>query len=183
MTKMQQKFYNMLKQQMVDFDEIFHKEFMIEKISKIPDEKLKYLLEDINLDKDKITKRGYITYAKFAHYALKIINTLIDKLAAPKLSHVDKLLKKRNILLKTIENTASNIKEKNQLVDDIASKKLMFNKDGKNILDKIDYFLIERYGFYRFFDENSNYNIKETLEDYFKEYINNTQLNSKNLLN
>jgi hypothetical protein len=171
MTKTQQKFYNMLKQQMVDFDEIFHKDFMIEKIEKVPDEKLKFLLEDINLDRDKIGKKGYITYAKFAHYAQKILENLVNTIALTKLSVVDQLIKKRDILLKTIEQNCSTLEKKNRLISDIASKKLMFKDKGTNILNSTDYYLIEKFGFYNFFDENRNYHIKQELENYFKEYI------------
>ena len=46
----------------------------------------------------------------------------------------------------------------------------MFKDNGKNILDKIDYFIIEQFGFYRFFDENRNYMIKEDIERYLKLY-------------
>ena len=173
---MQQRFYNMIKQQMVDFDEIFHKDFIIEKISKIPDQSLKYLLEEINLDKDKITKKGYITYAKFAHYALKFIENIAQQNLLPQLSYIDTLLKKRELLIKTIDEQNLTIEEKNKLIKNLASKKLMFKQDNKNILNKIDYYIIERYGFYRFFDESNNYNIKDILTKYYIEYnINNTK--------
>ena len=74
MTRKQQEFYRIIANQVVDYNEDFHKEFTIKRIEQISDDKLKYLLEDLNTDKDKIgKKKGYMTYVKFVHYADKII--------------------------------------------------------------------------------------------------------------
>lgn len=172
MTKTQKKFYDILTNQMVDYEEIFHKEFIKQRIEKIPDEKLKYLLEDINVDKDKILKKkGYITYGKFVYYADKMLEGLLEMTMLPKISKVDELYKKRELLLKTIENQANTIDQRNSLIEDIKNKKLMFKDKDKNILDRIDYFIIEKFGFYNFFDENRNYHVKEDIEKYYKEYF------------
>ncbi len=172
MTKTQIKFYNMIIKQIVDYEEIFHKEFIKSRIEKIPDEKLKYLLEDINTDKDKIIKkRGYITYAKFAYYADKMLDGMVESKMLPKISKVDEIYKKRELLLKTIEDKTSGISQKNKLIEDLQNKKIMFKEGDKNILDEIDYFIIEKFGFYNFFDENRNYHIKEEIEKYYKDYF------------
>ena len=69
--------------------------------------KLKYLLEDINTDKDKIIrKKGYITYAKFAYYADKMLDGMVESKMLPKISKVDEIYKKRELLLKN--NRGSN---------------------------------------------------------------------------
>jgi len=176
MTKTQQRFYNLLKQQIVDFDETFHKQFIIERISKIADDKLKYLLEDINTDKDEISKKGYITYAKFIHYCDKMLENTTESLVAPKLDIIDTLLKKRDQLIRSIDETATSLEEKNRLIDDIKNKKLMFKVDNKNMLTQIDYFLIDKFGYYNFFDENRNYHIKDELKGYLKEYVSSKSL-------
>lgn len=176
MTKTQQRFFNLLKQQIVDFDETFHKQFMIQRISQIPDDQLKYLLENINLDKDKISKKGYITYAKFIHYCDKMLDNLTISLMTPKLNIIDKLLQKRDQLIRAIDENVSTLEEKNRLINDIKDKKLMFKVDNKNILNKIDYFLIDKFGYYNFFDETRNYHIKDELQGYLKEYINNSMM-------
>ena len=172
MTRKQQEFYRILANQMIDYNEDFHKEFTINRISKIPDEKLKYLLEDINVDPDKIVrKKGYITYSKFIYYADKMIESFVNKAALPEISKVEQLYKKRDILLKTIEDQASGISERNQLVEKLQNRLLMFKEKGKNILDAADYYIIDKIGFYKFFDENSNYHLKEEIEKHFKEYL------------
>lgn len=177
MTKTQLKFYNMLKQQIVDFEEIFHKDFMVQRIEKIEDDRLKFLLEEINLDKDKISKKGYITYGKFIHYADKFIDQNIQKISNNIYNEkVESLYKKRDLMLKSIENSAKNIFEKNSIIDDIESKKLMFKENDKNILDECDYFIIEQFGFYNFFDENKNYHIKEDIEKYLSKFVENKYL-------
>jgi len=171
MTKTQIKFYNIIIKQIVDYEEIFHKDFIKSRIAKIPDEKLKFLLEDINIDKDNILKRkGYITYAKFLYYADKMIDNLIAQNTKIYSSKVEQLYKKREILLKTISDVTKTISERNKLIDDLEKRLIMFKDNGKNILDKIDYFIIEQFGFYRFFDENRNYMIKEDIERYLKLY-------------
>jgi hypothetical protein len=170
MTKTQTKFYNMLKNQMVDFEEIFHKEFMIQRIEKINDNDLKYLLEDIYNDNDRLSRKGYITYAKFIHYADKFTKNIAEKLAAPHLDKVEELYNKRQLLLSSIEKSAKSIADRNRIINDIENKKLMFNQNGKNILDECDYYIIKKFGFYQFFDENRNYHIKEEIERYLKEY-------------
>lgn len=186
MTKTQKKFYDIIINQMVDYEEIFHKEFIKSRIEKIPDQMLKYLLENINTDKDKIIrKKGYITYTKFAYYADKMIDNIVADKMLPKVSKVDQLYKKREILLNTIENQTTSIQQRNQLIDDLKNKKIMFQENGKNLLDKIDYFIIDKFGFYNFFDQNRNYHIKEDIQKYLKEYFvqeNQLQYTSKQLL-
>jgi len=177
MTKTQLKFYNMLKQQIVDFEEIFHKDFMVQRIEKIEDDRLKFLLEEINLDKEKISKKGYITYAKFIHYADKFIDQNILRISNNSYDKkVESLYQKRDLMLKSIENSAKNINERNDLIEQIQSKKLMFKEDGKNILDECDYFIIEQFGFYNFFDENRNYHLKEDIHKYLAKFIENRYL-------
>lgn len=177
MTKTQKKFYDILINQMVDFEEIFHKEFIKQRIEKIPDEKLKYLLENITVDKDRvIRKKGYITYAKFVYYADKMLEGLVETSMLPNISKVDELYKKRELLLRTIEDQAKTIEQRNSLIEDIKNKKLMFKEKDKNVLDNIDYFIIEKFGFYNFFDENRNYHIKEDIEKYYKDYFLQKQL-------
>ena len=79
MTKTQIKFYNLITKQIIDFDIIFHKDFIVERIEKIEDNNLKYLLENINIDKDNIVnKKGYMTYIKFIHYADKMLENKIQ---------------------------------------------------------------------------------------------------------
>jgi len=171
MTKKQQEFYRIITNQMFDFNEDFHKEFTIERIEKIDDNKLKYLLEAITVDKDAIVKKkGFVTYAKFVYYADKFIEEELKTAMLPNFSKTEELYKKREILLYAIENKTNTIAEKNQLIEDIQNKKLMFKDDGKNILDEIDYFIIERFGFYKFFDQNQNYMIKEQIEQLLKQY-------------
>ncbi|MEA3353610.1 MAG: hypothetical protein U9Q33_07335 [Campylobacterota bacterium] len=182
MTRKQQEFYRILANQIVDYSEDFHKEFMVKRIEQIPDDKLKYLLEDINVDKDKIIKKkGYITYAKFIYYADKMIENSIENIMLPKISKVEELYNKRAVLLKTIEDQTNSIHEKNNLIEDIKNKVMMFKDNDKNILDECDYYIINKFGFYQFFDENRNYHIKEDIEKYFKEYLSNKMLldNSK----
>ncbi|MDB4257271.1 hypothetical protein N9818_00295 [Arcobacteraceae bacterium] len=171
MTKIQLKFYNLITKQIVDFDVIFHKDFIIQRLEKIQDEKLKYLLENINIDKDKITyKKGFLTYAKFVYYADKILKKELENAMLPNHSKVDNLYNKRKLLLYTIEKETKNITERNQLIQNLEDKKIMFKEYGLNILDELDYYIINKFGFYNFFDENRNYMIKEQIDIFYKQY-------------
>lgn len=188
MTKKQQEFYRVLINQMMDFNEEFHKEFTIKRIEQISDNNLKYLLENINIDQDNIIKKkGYITYAKFIYYADKMIDEKIKLTLEPKISKIDELHNKRELLLNTIHNQTKSLKEKNELIENLKNKVVMFKKNEKNILDEIDYFIIEQFGFYNFFDENKNYMIKEEIKYYLKSYMTNQMLlknsNTKKLSN
>jgi tRNA(Met) C34 N-acetyltransferase TmcA len=181
MTKKQQEFYRMITNQIIDFNEDFHSDFTIQRIEQISDNNLKYLLEDINIDKDKIVnKKGYMTYSKFIYYADKMIDNNIKIAMKPNNTRVEELYKKRALLLHTIELQTKSIKEKNKLIESIKNKTMMFKDNGKNILDEIDYFIIEQFGFYSFFDENKNYMIKEEIEKYFKLYTSNQLLLKQN---
>ena len=172
MTKKQQELYRIITNQMFDFNEDFHKEFTIQRIEKINDNKLKYLLENITVDKDNIVKKkGFLTYAKFVYYADKIIEEELQKVMIPNHSKVDELYKKRELLLHTIEMETNTISQKNKLIEDLENKQIMFKDEGKNILDEIDYIIIKKFGFYNFFDQNRNYKIKEKIDDYYKEFI------------
>ena len=157
---------------MFDFNEDFHKEFTIERIEKIEDTQLKFLLEDITVDVDKIVKKkGFVTYAKFVYYADKIIQKELQSAMLSSHSKVEELYKKRTLLLSTIESETTNITQRNQLIQDLQDKKMMFKDKGKNILDEIDYFIIGRFGFYNFFDQNKNYMIQEKINEYYKEFM------------
>lgn len=172
MTKKQQELYRIITNQMFDFNEDFHKEFTIERIEKIDDNKLKYLLENITVDKDNIVKRkGFVTYAKFVYYADKLIEEELRSAMLPNHSKVEELYTKRELLLHTIQTQTKSLTEKNQLIEDLENKKIMFKDDGKNILDEIDYFIIDQFGFFNFFDQNKNYMIKEKIDEFYKEYI------------
>jgi len=172
MTKKQQELYRIITNQMFDFNEDFHKEFTIQRIEKINDNKLKYLLENITVDKDNIVKKkGFVTYAKFVYYADKIIEDEIQKAMLPNHSKVDELYKKRELLLHTIEVETNSISEKNQLIENLENKKIMFKDEGKNILDEIDYNIIKKFGFYNFFDQSRNYMIKEKIDEFYKQFI------------
>ena len=180
MTKKQQEFYRIITNQMFDFNEDFHKDFTIERIEQISDDKLKYLLEDITVDKDNIVKKkGFVTYAKFVYYADKMIEDVLQQAMLPNHSKVEELYIKRELLLHTIETQTKNITEKNQLIKDLEDKKVMFKDNGKNILDEIDYFIIEQFGFYNFFDQNKNYMIKEKIDEFYKQYTKNKILETK----
>jgi len=181
MTRKQQEFYRIIVNQMIDFNEDFHKEFTIARIEQISDDNLKYLLEDINIDKDNIVKKkGYITYPKFIYYADKMINKKIELSMQPKVNKVEELYKKRELLLHTIQNQTKSLQERNELIENLKNKVVMFKENGKNILDDIDYFIIEKFGFYNFFDENKNYMIKEEIETYLKLYMTNQLLIKEN---
>ena len=181
MTRKQQEFYRIIANQMVDYSEDFHKEFTINRIEQIPDDKLKFLLEDINTDKNKIVnKKGYMTYSKFIYYADKMINTIINSAMLPKVSKVEELYNKRALLLKTIENETNSIQKRNELIENLKNRVVMFKENGKNILDEIDYFIIEQFGFYSFFDENKNYHIKEDIEKHLKSYTTQKMLQKNN---
>lgn len=172
MTKKQQELYRIITNQMFDFNEDFHKEFTIERIEKIEDNKLKYLLENITVDKDNIVKRkGFVTYAKFVYYADKMIEEDLQSAMLPNHSKVEELYKKRELLLHTIQTQTKNITEKNQLIVNLENKKIMFKDNGKNILDEIDYYIIDKFGFFNFFDQNKNYMIKEKIDEFYKEFI------------
>ncbi len=172
MTRKQQEFYRLLVNQMVDFNEDFHKEFTIKRIEKIEDDKLKYLLEDITTDKDKISKRkGYLTYSKFVYYADKLLESHLQIDLKSKESKIDELYQKREWLLQSISNEAKSLDDRNKLIDGIKTKTLMFNQNGKNILDECDYYIIEKFGYFNFFDENKNYHIKEEIEQHYKEFL------------
>jgi len=174
MTRKQQEFYRIITNQMFDFNEDFHSDFTIKRIEQIEDDKLKYLLEDINTDKDQIVKKkGFVTYAKFIYYADKMIDNAIALTMKPSISKVDELYNKRALLLNTIENQTKSIKERNELIENLKNKVVMFKDDGKNILDECDYYIIEKFGFYNFFDENKNYMVKEEIETHLKEYTTN----------
>ena len=181
MTRKQQEFYRIIVNQMIDFNEDFHKEFTINRIEQISDDNLKYLLEDINTDKDNIVKKkGYITYAKFIYYADKMIDKKIELSMKPQTSKVDELYNKRALLINTIQNQTKSLQERNELIENLKNKVVMFKDNGKNILDEIDYFIIEQFGFYNFFDENKNYMIKEEIENYLKLYTTNQMLLKEN---
>ncbi|MEA3511959.1 MAG: hypothetical protein U9R37_00005 [Campylobacterota bacterium] len=182
MTKTQIKFYNLITKQIIDFDVIFHKDFIIQRLEKITDEKLKYLLENINIDQDKIVnKKGYTTYAKFAYYADKMINEKLELQLENKISRVDELYNKRAILIDTIDKQSSTMNERLELIENLKTKKLMFKNDnGKSILDSIDYFIIEQFGFNEFFDINKNYKVKDLIQNYLKQYYKQQELPHKN---
>lgn len=182
MTRKQQEFYRIIANQVVDYNEDFHKEFTIKRIEQISDDKLKYLLEDLNTDKDKIgKKKGYMTYVKFVHYADKIIDNSINNEMLPYKSKVEELYKKRDILINTISTQAPTIAKKNELIQKLENKLIMFKDNGKNILDEIDYFIISKFGFYNFFDENKNYKIKEEIDRYLKEYTSQKMLENSSI--
>lgn len=185
MTKKQQEFYRIITNQMFDFNEDFHKDFTIERIEKISDDKLKYLLEDITVDKDNIVKKkGFVTYAKFVYYADKMIENQIQSLMIESnASKSEELYKKRELLLHTIETNTNSISQRNKLIEDIENKTLMFKDNGKNILDDVDYFIIDQFGFYNFFDENNNYKVKEKIDEFYKMYTQNKILENKTLQN
>ena len=171
MTRKQQEFFTIITNQMFDFNEDFHTDFTIERIEKIEDNKLKYLLENITVDKDKIVyKKGFVTYAKFVYYADKMIEDKLKTAMLPNHSKVDELYKKRDLLLYTIENESKNIAERNQLIQNLEDKKVMFKDKNKNILDDIDYFIIDKFGFFNFFDQNKNYMIREKIDEFYKEF-------------
>ncbi|MDB2405480.1 hypothetical protein N9W00_00910 [Arcobacteraceae bacterium] len=177
MTRKQQEFYRIITNQMFDFNEDFHSDFTIKRIEQIEDDKLKYLLEDINTDKDQIVKKkGFVTYAKFIYYADKMIDNAIALTMKPNITKVDELYNKRALLLHTIENKSKSIKERNELIENLKNKVVMFKDDGKNILDECDYYIIEKFGFFNFFDENKNYMVKEEIETHLKEYTSNQLL-------
>ena len=182
MTRKQQEFYRIVANQIVDYNEDFHKEFTIKRIEQISDDKLKYLLEDINTDKDKIAKKkGYMTYVKFVHYADKIIDNSINNEMLPYKSKVESLYKKRDILINTISIQAPTIAKKNELIQKLENKLIMFKDNGKNMLDEIDYFVISKFGFYNFFDENKNYKIKEEIDKHLKEYTSQKMLENSSI--
>ncbi len=181
MTRKQQEFFTIITNQMFDFNEDFHSDFTIERIEKIPDDKLKQLMEDITVDKDKIVnKKGFITYAKFVYYADKLIDKELEKAMLVNHSKVDELYEKRECLLDTIASQTSNITQRNQLIQDLENKKIMFKENGKNVLDEIDYFIIDKFGFFNFFDANKNYMIKEQIDEFYKEFIKQTLENKNN---
>jgi mevalonate kinase len=97
----------------------------------------------------------------------------------PNHSKVEELYNKRELLLHTIETNTKSISEKNQLIQELEEKKRMFKDNGKNILDEIDYFIIEQFGFYNFFDQNKNYMIKEKINEFYKLYTKNKILENK----
>ena len=173
MTHLQHEFYKLLRSQMVDFNEEFHEEFTKERLEKIEDDRLKYLLDDIYKDKDNLTKKkGFLTYAKFIYYADKLIEKNLTKKLQPTIPKVDELYNKREQLLKSIELASKgSLSKKNQLIEDLQNRKLMFKSDGKNILDSLDYYIIDKFGFYNFLDENRTYHLKEDIERYLKEYF------------
>jgi len=172
MTRKQQEFYRMIANQIFDYNEDFHKEFTIKRIEQIPDGKLQYLLEDITVDNDNIVKKkGFLSYAKFVYYADKMIENNINSTMLANKDKVGELYQKRELLLHTIEQQTSSISQRNELIKNLESKKLMFkDENGKNILDNIDYFIISKFGFYSFFDENKNYMVQEQIKDYYELY-------------
>lgn len=173
MNDYQKDFYKIITNQMVDYNEGLHELFIINRLHQINQEDLKFLLENINVDKDNITnKKGYITYFKFIYYADKMINYKINLILDKYKNKTEELYKKREILLKTISEKDLNIEKRNKLVEDIESRKLMFkdNKTNKNMLDDVDYFIISKIGFNNFFNENRNHRIKENMNRYLKDY-------------
>lgn len=172
MTEKQRSFIKLLTDNMMDYDESFHKSFIYERIKKIPEDKLKYLLEDININKDKIDSFRNKTYKQFVYYADKLIKEQIKQnLQLPnKTSKVDELYQKRELLIESILNNTNSIDERNKLIENIKTKKSIFEVGGKNILDAVDYYIIEQFGFYNFFDPNKNYMIKEEIEKYLQNY-------------
>lgn len=181
MTRKQQEFFTIITNQMFDFNEDFHSDFTIERIEQIKDNQLKYLLEDITVDTDNIVKKkGFVTYAKFVYYADKILKKKLEKAMLPNHSKVDELYNKRKLLLYTIEKESKNITEKNKLIQSLEDKKIMFKDNGVNILDEVDYYIIDKFGFYNFFDENRNYMIKEKIDIFYKQYTKEQLLVTKN---
>ena len=172
MTEKQRGFIKLLTDNMMDYDESFHKSFIYERIKQIPEDKLKYLLEAINMNKDKIDSFRNKTYKQFVYYADKLINEELKKtLKLPnKNSSVDELYEKREMLIQTLLNSTNSINERNQLIENLQSRKSIFEVNGKNILDERDYYIIEQFGFYNFFDSNKNYMIKEELEKHLLNY-------------
>jgi len=173
MTSLQQEFYKLIRQKVIEFNEDFHEEMTIQRLEKIPDEQLKYLLDDIYSDKDAIAPKkhkGYITYAKFIYYTDKKLEQQSHLLLDQKLPQVDELYEKREMLIQLLLNSTNSINERNQLIENIQTKKSIFEIDGKNILDQCDYYIIEQFGFYNFFDPNKNYMIKEELEKHLLNY-------------
>jgi len=183
MTKIRQKFYDMITAQIVDFNPIFHKEFIQQRILQIPEDKLRFLQESIVTNHDKIGKKGYIDYNKFVYYADKLIKEQqLQTLKLPNtISKVDELYKKREMLIQTIQENTNTLDEKNQLIENLKTKKSIFEIDGKNILDKCDYYIIEQFGFYNFFDPNKNYMVKEEIEKHLINYtlLSSSQTNQK----
>ena len=173
MTNLQQEFYKLIRQKVIEFNEDFHEEMSIQRIERVPDEQLKYLLDDIYSDKDSIAPKkhkGYITYAKFIYYIDKRLEKQSNLLIANKIPKVDELYQKREMLIQTLLNNTNSIDERNKLIENLQTKKSIFEVDGKNILDTCDYYIIEQFGFYNFFDPNKNYMVKEEIEKHLMSY-------------
>ncbi len=172
MTEKQRSFIKLLTDNMMDYDESFHKSFIQQRVKQIPQEKLKDLLEAININKDKIDSFRNKTYKQFVYYADKMIDTQIkENLQLPnKHSKVEELYQKREMLIQLILDNTSGISERNKLIENIQNKKTIFETEGKNILDEVDYYIIEQFGFYNFFDPNKNYMIKEEIEKHLQTY-------------
>jgi hypothetical protein len=186
MTKIQQKFYDMITNQIVDFSPIFHKEFIQERIQKIPEHQLRFLQENIITNKDKIGKKNYIDYSKFTYYADKMINEQTQQLCygLDTGSKAQELYKKREMLIQLILDNTNSIDERNKFIENIKTKQTIFQQDGKNILDAIDYYIIEQFGFYNFFDPNKNYMVYEEIEKHlYSYYMYSSNFSSKKLLN
>ena len=98
----------------------------------------------------------------------------------PSASKVEELYAKRALLLHTIEEQVSTISKRNELIENLQNRVVMFKDKGKNILDEIDYFIIDQFGFYSFFDENKNYHIKEDMEKFLKLYTTQKMLTNEN---
>jgi hypothetical protein len=174
MTSLQQDFYKFIRQQIIEFNEDFQEEITISRIERIPDDHLQNLLDEIYSDKDNISTKkykGYVTYQKFIYYTDKLLESTLQLKTNSTIKKVEELNNKRQWLLQGIENQTNSLEDRNKLIKGLQNKTLMFNKDGKNILDECDYFIIEHFGYFNFFDENKNYHIKEEIEKYYKEYL------------
>ncbi|MBD3841562.1 MAG: hypothetical protein IE909_06695 [Campylobacterales bacterium] len=179
MTKTQTKFYNIIKNQIIDFEELFHKEFTLDRIQKIDENRLKFLLEDINTDKDNFSKKGYITYAKFCYYADKYIEQQIDQTLLLQNDFITNLIAKRDLVIKTLDESSKSFEHKRNLIEQIKNKQLMFKHNGKNIFTEHEYAIIEQFGFEQFFDENDNYAIHLRLSNHCKNLLQNSSSKTK----
>jgi len=186
MTNLQQEFYKLIRQKVIEFNEDFHEEITISRLEKVPDEQLKHLLDNIYSDKDAIAPKkhkGYITYAKFIYYTDQLLENQTHLLLSNNNPKVDELYEKREMLIQTLLNSTNSINERNTLIENLQTKKSIFEVDGKNILDECDYYIIEQFGFFNFFDPNKNYMVKEEIEKYLKSYaIFQTHKNNPKLL-
>jgi len=169
MTKTQTIYFKYLTTQMIDYNDIIHKNIIIKHLERIPDHKLETFYE--KLLEDKLTKKkGFISMITFVNLAEIEVQKYVGAELASLQPKIDLLYDKREMAIKQIQNMT--IQDKYNFIEKVKEKKAGFGTQENPFFDELELFVIEKqFGWNSFLDDNNNYLIKEEITKGFKFYL------------